>query len=88
MKQIYASNMGDIVLCDLCNEDYTSSDEEGGFVFGSKGVCPTCAPRMMSNIEKYKETQYIKARPNTGESFADFIRRFRGGNATIEIYSL
>ncbi len=33
--------MGDRVVCDYCNADFTDSDESGGiYGFGSKAICP------------------------------------------------
>lgn len=68
---------GDTVLCDLCNEDYTNSDEKGGFLFGSKAVCPKCAPEFLNSIKSYNEERYIRAQANPDESFRDFVYRIR-----------
>jgi len=70
-------NPGKIVLCDLCNKDYTDSEEKGGFLFSGKAVCPDCAPRFMEDVKKYHEEKYIKAIANEGESFRDFVYRIR-----------
>ena len=35
-------DIGDMVLCDLCNADYT--DSEAGILMGTYSICPTCAP--------------------------------------------
>ena len=64
---------GNVVLCDLCNEDYTSRDDVGGFVFQSKAVCPECAPKMLEDIKEYGEEHFIRGRCD-GRSFADWIR--------------
>jgi len=68
---------GPHVNCDLCNEDYMDSDEKGGFLFTSNAVCPKCAPKFMQGIAKYKEEGFIRAMPNEGESFRDFVYRIR-----------
>lgn len=78
-------DIGDIVVCDFCNKDYTDSAEPGGFLFGSKGVCPACAPKMLESIQRYQEESYIRERANDGESFKDFIVRMRGGVNTIQV---
>jgi hypothetical protein len=71
-------DIGDIVLCDLCNADFTNSEAIGGFIFGSKGVCPTCAPRFEADAKSYDELHYIRARCADDQSFADFVREYRG----------
>jgi hypothetical protein len=68
---------GETVLCDLCNEDYTASDEVGGFLFSSKAVCPICAIRLMPMIQKYKEESFIKSTARKGETFRNFVYRVR-----------
>lgn len=68
---------GEIVLCDLCNKDYTNSDEKGGFLFESKAVCPECAPDFLKSVKMYEEEQYIRAQAGPDESFRDFVYRIR-----------
>lgn len=80
-------DIGDTVLCDSCNADYTSRPESGGFVFGSSAYCPECATRMMEGIVKYNEQRYIRAKCPEGMSFADFVRRYRNGNNRVVITS-
>lgn len=82
---VEATPMGGVVICDLCNGDFTLSEEKGGFIFGSKGVCPRCAPRFEKDVKKYNEEEYITARANDGESFRDFIKRYRGDDAAVVI---
>ena len=71
---------GDTVLCDLCNEDYTNSDQPGGFLFSGKAVCPKCAPGFMKSVRGCRETRFIKATAKEGESFKDFVYRIRRGD--------
>ena len=78
--------LGDIVVCDYCSEDYTESDEHGGFLFGSYATCPKCAAKMRPDIERYGEENHIRARCPEGKSFADFIREIRGPDAAIQIH--
>lgn len=77
--------LGDIVLCDMCNADYTNSDAEGGFIFAGKAVCPICAPSMMHSIVQEREEASIQCLPYDGEAFAAMVRSWRGGPAYISI---
>lgn len=79
--------IGDIVVCDHCNEDYTESEESGGFIFGSYATCPKCADRFMATIKECGEQQYIVATCAAGQSFADFVREYRGDNNYIQVTS-
>ena len=80
-------DIGDSVVCDSCNADYTNSDEKGGFMFSSSSFCPRCAPEMMKSITLYNEERYITDYAKDGETFKDFCLRMRGGNNTITITS-
>ena len=86
--KIITMDLGDTVLCDLCNKDFTDSDEQGGLIFLSNAVCPTCAPDVVAGAEQYNETEHIKAICPSGKSFADFVWDYRGGPATMEIQDL
>ena len=78
-------DVGDYVECDICCRNYTGKPDEGGLLFGSKGVCPRCAPGMEESAKKYGEEQYIKARCPKGMAFAAWIVSLRGGDNTIRI---
>ena len=80
-------DIGEQVVCDSCNKDFSASDESGGFIFGSYGYGPCCAERMMESIIKYNEQDHIKARCPESISFKEFILKYRGGDNTIKIYS-
>jgi len=67
------SLLGDTILCDLCNADYTDSDETGGMLFGSYGVCPKCMPTFMEGVNKYEEHHAIKSLCPPDMSHRDFI---------------
>lgn len=91
IKKETVIDIGDTVLCDQCNDDFTEepqSKETGGFLFGSHGVCPHCAPEMLKSIKSYNEEGYIKAYAREGETFKDFILRMRGGDNTIRIMEM
>jgi hypothetical protein len=79
--------IGDIVLCDDCNADWTGRKESGGLVFGSKGICPDCEPRWRASIAQYHEQDHISAECPEIQSFADFIREFRGPDSFIMVRS-
>lgn len=85
MPETTEYNLGDIVLCDLCNADYSTSDAIGGFVFSAKAVCPECAPRMWDSLIQYDEVHLVETQPAKGETFAEMVRRYRGGPATMTI---
>ena len=78
-------DIGDTVVCDLCNTDFTASDESGGILFGSYAACPKCTPRLEADAQKYNEENNIVGRCPEGVSFADWVRGLRGGNNTITI---
>ena len=69
VMQITELDIGATVICDLCSTDFSSSDEKGGFLFGSKGVCPRCAPNFEAKVKAYKEEEYIRDRAREGETF-------------------
>lgn len=72
-------DIGRIVVCDFCDADHTDTTVSGGVIFGSKAVCPTCAPRVQG------EPEHIKARCPDGQSFGDFVRAYRGNNNSIVV---
>ena len=78
--------IGDTVLCDLCNTDYTDSDESGGLIVGSNAVCPRCEGRIRENLRKHGEEREIKAECPEGMSFKAFVLTYRNGNNAIRIY--
>jgi hypothetical protein len=73
-------DIGDTVLCDMCNKDFTNSNETGGFIFGSYAVCPDCAPRILKDVKKFNESENIKATCPEGVSFKNFILNWRVNN--------
>lgn len=70
-------DVGDYVVCDYCDKDYTDSDAEGGLIFTGSAVCPACEPKTRNTIRKYKEERFIRATCPKGQSFADFVRAYR-----------
>jgi len=65
--------LGDVVVCDLCNKDYTQSDEEGGCQFGSNAVCPDCMPKILESAKKYGELDHVKHYCPKGMPFRKFV---------------
>lgn len=76
--------LGNTVICDMCNRNYTKSDETGGVQFGSYACCPKCSSGIISSAKEYNEERYLTY-PNEGETFRDFVMRLRGGNNDIII---
>lgn len=77
--------VGRIVVCDFCDDDWTDSAKSGGLIFQSNAVCPACAPAFLKSVESYHEEHLIKAKCPARQSFADFIREYRGPDATIQM---
>jgi hypothetical protein len=75
------------VWCDICNEDYTNSDERGGFLLQSKAVCPKCQDRVHADVVRYGEEQYIRKWCPPDMSFKEWCLELRSGNNTIKILS-
>jgi len=74
--KVMTIDVGDRVICDLCNTEYTNSDAVGGVLFSHKACCPICAPEMIKNAKKFKETRFLEL-PTVGETFRDFVLRIR-----------
>ena len=72
-------DIGDTVLCDLCNDDYTNSDAQGGILVGSFAICPQCASKFTDT-----DDEPIIHCP-AGMRFRDWVLQLRGGRNTIEI---
>ena len=81
MKKIV--NIGETVICDLCNRDYTDSEKTGGALIGSYAYCPKCYEKIKPELKKYNEKPN-KICPN-GMTFKDCVLQLRGGNNTIVI---
>jgi hypothetical protein len=78
-------DIGNTVICDICDKDYTHSNACGGFLFQSKGVCPECAPRFLASVKRYGEESFIRSYAADDEPFRDFILGERGGNNKVTI---
>ena len=62
-------DIGDTVVCDLCNRDYTESKDRGGLIIGGYAVCPKCEKHSM-----LRDADYVC---RNDESFKSFVLRTR-----------
>lgn len=67
-------DVGNIVVCDLCNKDFTDSDESGGFLFGGKAVGPCCSEKFLATVKECREEHHIVADCPKDRSFANWVR--------------
>ena len=74
--EVVEIKIGNRVICDSCNEEYTDSLEEGGVLFNRTAFCPKCTPRIVASAIKYHEERFLQY-PIAHESFRDFILRIR-----------
>ncbi len=88
MKVESITDMGDTVICDQCNKDFTDSGESGGFIFGSHAYCPDCGRAALPRIKGYGEEKFIKATCPRGMSFKDFVLQYRGDNNKITVINI
>ena len=88
MKKQLIDDLGDRVICDYCNKEWTDSDKSGGFIFGGHAICPDCAPASMERIKRYGEQWNIKATCPKDMSFKDFVVNYRGENNKVILITL
>lgn len=69
-------NPGNLIICDSCNIDYTSSDKIGGVLFNRNAYCPNCYDRIIASAKKYNEEKYL-IHSLADETFRDFVYRIR-----------
>ena len=77
--------VGDTVLCDDCDTEYTTSAKSGGILFQSKALGPCCAAKWEDSARRYGEEHFIRGRCPEGISFADWVRGLRGPDAAITV---
>lgn len=65
--------VGEMVFCDDCGEDFTNAPDLGGILFGSKAICPRCSPRWEASAKKHGEESHIRARCPDNKSFAEWV---------------
>jgi hypothetical protein len=78
-------DIGETVICDKCNGDWSERTESGGFLFLSSAYCPDCEKDALKSIESYGEQKHIKGYCPEGVSFKDWVLTLRGGDNTIKI---
>lgn len=84
MGNVEVIDIGNTVLCDGCNTDFTGRDDSGGFLFGSYAYAPCCADRMLENIRRHNEEHLIKAWCPAGKSYRQWVLEdLRQGNNSI-----
>lgn len=84
-KEHYEIDIGDTVVCDSCNDDYTHSTESGGVLVGSYAYCPTCAPKTLADLKKYDEEHLLLATCPPEMSFHDWVMQIRNDDNRIII---
>jgi hypothetical protein len=84
-EQIF--DIGNVVICDGCGEDYTKSDAKGGVIFSGNAYCPDCKDRIIEGAKRYNEEKYIEAICDDDVKFNDFVLAYRNGDNTIKIIS-
>lgn len=60
-------DFGNVIICDVCNEDYTNSNEHGGILWGNWAICPKCVHKFPT------KNRAIKARCPAHLSFRDWV---------------
>ena len=65
---------GNCVVCDICNQDFTDSNESGGLLFSSYAIGPCCAEQQLESIKKFEEERFIREYCPKNKSFADWVR--------------
>jgi len=75
--EIFRIDIGDMVVCDYCNADYSESDEQGGVLLGSSAICPTC-------VTKFNLSE-VDATCPPGVSFKAWVLWLRHGDNTIRL---
>jgi len=68
---------GRLVLCDWCDQDFTESQQTGGFMFSNYATGPCCAARIERNATRSGEAHLIRSRCPDGVPFGDWVRSLR-----------
>jgi hypothetical protein len=80
--------LGDTVICDLCNADWTNRQESGGLLAGTYACCPDCAAKVEADVAADPEMEgEVRGRCPKEQSFADWVRFQRKGPGYIVVES-
>lgn len=80
------AELGELVICDSCNHDYTRDDTtSGGFIVGSYAYGPCCSERHYRELVKYGETHHVRAECPAGVSFWRFVLDYRAARGSTAI---
>lgn len=72
--EVIKIDVGNRVICDFCNDEFTDRPDAGGLLFQTKAACPACAPRVEEGAKKYGEEHFIRGRCPEGKPFAQWVR--------------
>jgi len=88
MMAIEEIDFGELVVCDFCDKHFSKdSPETGGMLFSGHATCPECTERMMPNIDRYHERNYIQQVCPPDVKFHIFVMELRAGNNKVTIFS-
>lgn len=73
----FVIEIGNHVVCDYCNEDWTDRAEKGGLLFGSYAACPDCEQHQRDLAKKYNEESHILAECPAYMSFYNWVLTLR-----------
>lgn len=78
-------DIGNVVLCDICNDDFTESDESGGIILHGTAYCPKCLAKYRHDFSDNDWEEAICAA--AGVPFRELVLAARGGDNTIKIFT-
>jgi len=90
MKLIHYENIGDLVLCDFCNQE---NDSMGGTIIGSYAICGVCSEKNGYYNDDYKYKDEISRILPKDKTFKQNVLDYRdeitgSTNGTINIWSV
>lgn len=81
LKEEIIADLGDEVICDLCNGDYTGSNECGGVLMGGYAICPRCVREKNIDLNSLEDTDMVCP---DDVYFWRFVLWTRNGDNTIK----
>lgn len=70
-------DVGNLVVCDYCNKDYSFSDKKGGLLIDNEAICPNC----VTDELRLKAESVCP----TDMSFKDWVLQLRDGDNSVTI---